>query len=162
MKSFSVALWSVCASKCAQYHFIMDIDLAQIPIPDWDIHCPGCGYALRGLTVHRCPECGRGFEMSEVVRTWTRLRAPRFTGAERPLPDFGLTCVACGAALAGANDDCCTTCRAPFELRAIQPQKTWFLIDESFVAPLNLIALAAVLEQAQVPIVPVSGRSMTD
>ena len=29
-------------------------------------HCLGCGYSLRGLTVMRCPECGRAFTLREV------------------------------------------------------------------------------------------------
>lgn len=140
----------------------MEIDLAQLPIPDWDVHCPDCGYALRGLTAHRCPECGRSFEMAEVVRTWTRLRGPRFTGGERPLPDFGLACRACEADLADACDNRCPKCGEPFDLRAMQPRKAWFLIDEGLAGPLDLTTLAAVLEQEQVPLVPVSGRSTTD
>lgn len=27
--------------------------------------CIGCGYALRGLQEHRCPECGRGFDPAD-------------------------------------------------------------------------------------------------
>lgn len=31
-----------------------------------DAYCPGCGYNLRGLTVPRCPECGRPFTSAEI------------------------------------------------------------------------------------------------
>lgn len=140
----------------------MEVDVDQLPIPDWDVHCPRCGYPLRGLTVHRCPECGQPFAMADVLRTWTRVRPPRFTGRERPLPDFGLTCAACKAPLVGATDDSCPKCRTPFDLRALVPRKTWFLVDEGFAAPLDLPTLATVLEQEQVPLAPVSGRTTTD
>lgn len=28
-------------------------------LADQDVHCPGCGYNLRGLKSTRCPECGQ-------------------------------------------------------------------------------------------------------
>ncbi len=34
---------------------------------DWDVHCPLCGYNLRGLNVPRCPECGYRFAWKEVL-----------------------------------------------------------------------------------------------
>lgn len=44
--------------------------------------CLGCGYALRELTLPRCPECGRGFDprdertfAGEAIRPWLRLMA---------------------------------------------------------------------------------------
>ena len=69
---------------------LMDIDLNTLPIPDWGLICPKCRYPLVGLPAHRCPECGTEFDMADVVQTWHRLRDPRFTGHELPLPDFGL------------------------------------------------------------------------
>jgi len=33
-------------------------------------HCPGCAYNLRGLTLLRCPECGRPFTLSQVRMTF--------------------------------------------------------------------------------------------
>ena len=42
-------------------------DPDTLPVPDLGLSCPGCGYPLAGLTEHRCPECGRGFEMEEFV-----------------------------------------------------------------------------------------------
>jgi hypothetical protein len=42
-------------------------------LPDHAV-CLGCGYPLRGLSEHRCPECGRGFdpqdEHSYRTRRW--------------------------------------------------------------------------------------------
>jgi len=35
-----------------------------LPIPE-GAECRGCGYALRGLTVARCPECGQAFDPAE-------------------------------------------------------------------------------------------------
>lgn len=44
-----------------------------------DAHCPCCGYALRGLTGRRCPECGTEFDPASPVNTfvvgWPRLLA---------------------------------------------------------------------------------------
>jgi hypothetical protein len=30
--------------------------------------CPGCGYDLRDLTEHRCPECGRAFDPPTLAK----------------------------------------------------------------------------------------------
>jgi len=35
------------------------------------IYCLGCSYCLEGLTEHRCPECGRGFDREDSA-TFTR------------------------------------------------------------------------------------------
>ena len=39
--------------------------------PDWasvrDLHCPLCGYNLRGLVKPRCPECGYRFRWAELL-----------------------------------------------------------------------------------------------
>jgi len=35
-----------------------------LPIPE-GAQCRGCGYALQGLTVARCPECGQAFDPAE-------------------------------------------------------------------------------------------------
>lgn len=32
--------------------------------------CPHCGYSLRGLPEHRCPECGNAFDPAEVLATF--------------------------------------------------------------------------------------------
>ena len=44
-----------------------------------DHYCRGCGYNLRGLTVPRCPECGRPFDPADPhtyrkhpIRRWVR------------------------------------------------------------------------------------------
>ncbi len=31
------------------------------------VHCPGCGYLLRGLPDGRCPECGRPFKRGQLL-----------------------------------------------------------------------------------------------
>lgn len=41
-------------------------------VPDWsavdrDVHCPLCGYNLRGLAEPRCPECGYAFAWAEIL-----------------------------------------------------------------------------------------------
>ena len=52
--------------------------VASLPLPTGapaadplaDAHCLKCGYALRGLTEHRCPECGNPFDPSDFVDTF--------------------------------------------------------------------------------------------
>jgi len=34
---------------------------------DADLFCPQCGYNLRGLTVDRCPECGKQFDLANLM-----------------------------------------------------------------------------------------------
>jgi len=33
-----------------------------------DLHCPICGYLLRGLSQSTCPECGKGFDLEALRR----------------------------------------------------------------------------------------------
>jgi hypothetical protein len=65
-------------------------------VPD-DARCLDCGYALRGLTTHRCPECGRAFypvhpwtmrlPHHPAFTRWLAVRVERpVTGIERTLP----------------------------------------------------------------------------
>ena len=88
--------------------------------------CPRCNYPLRHLPSHLCPECGLALDMSRIVGSWTRLREPRFTGKERPLPDFGLSCASCHAPLAGAMGATCPSCPSPLRLDARVPRRVWF------------------------------------
>ena len=49
-------------------------------LPDWqtladEIHCPMCGYNLRGLAQPRCPECGHEFLWRDLLDP-TRRRHP--------------------------------------------------------------------------------------
>ena len=39
----------------------------ETPI-DKDFLCPTCGYCLRGLVEHRCPECGKPFDPAALQR----------------------------------------------------------------------------------------------
>lgn len=34
-----------------------------------DLHCPDCGYSLRGLEEYRCPECGLPFDPIELAKS---------------------------------------------------------------------------------------------
>lgn len=137
----------------------MTVDIHQLPIPDWGLQCPGCGYPLRGLPRHRCPECGREFEIAELISPWTRLRDPRFTGAELPLPDFGLPCPACGRPLAGATAPACPACAAPFDPQDWRPTRPWFVVDRELCATLPVPGVQALLAAEQVPYMPLTERS---
>ncbi|RMF77629.1 MAG: hypothetical protein D6744_11140, partial [Planctomycetota bacterium] len=67
----------------------MELDVWQLPIPDWGLTCPRCRYPLRGLPSHRCPECGTDLDMEKLVEPWSRIREPRFDGTQLPIPNFG-------------------------------------------------------------------------
>ncbi|MBK8266827.1 MAG: hypothetical protein IPK83_00330 [Planctomycetes bacterium] len=45
----------------------MEFDPNVLPVPDLGLCCMQCGYALRGLPSHRCPECGREFTLNEYI-----------------------------------------------------------------------------------------------
>lgn len=140
----------------------MQVDLDQLPIPDWGLVCPNCRYPLKGLTSHRCPECGTKFEIRKLIRPWTRLRPPRFTGSELPLPDFGLSCPVCGTALAGAVRHECPRCAEPFDPLTLRPQSEWFVLDARACAPLHILAVQDLLAAEQVPYIPADEASLRE
>ena len=43
------------------------------------MHCLHCGYDLRGLTEHRCPECGRQFDPGEPATFAASTQGRRFS-----------------------------------------------------------------------------------
>jgi ribosomal protein L32 len=49
--------------------------LQDIP---WTAVCLECGYSLRGLGHHQCPECGRAFDPADT-RTYSRLGIVTYT-----------------------------------------------------------------------------------
>lgn len=132
----------------------------RLPTPDWDLSCPRCGYPLRGLPSHRCPECGEPFDVKALVRPWSRLRHPRFTGYESPLPDFGLHCPACGAPLAGALNQRCGVCGAPFDPEYWRPIEPWFILDRGLCKELPIPGVQAMLAAEHVPHAPVLEKSL--
>jgi len=129
----------------------MEIDLYQLPIPDWGLLCPACRYPLVGLPGHRCPECGTPFDMAQIVKPWHRLRPPRITGDERPIPAWGIRCRRCGQALDGRLDFTCPGCGGATDGAALRPAGEWFLLDESLAGPVPLPAVEIVLAGAHVP-----------
>ena len=42
-------------------------DPHALPVPDLGLACQQCGYPLAGLTEHRCPECGRTFNLDDHI-----------------------------------------------------------------------------------------------
>lgn len=140
----------------------MDIDLRQLPIPDWGLECPTCRYPLRGLPGYRCPECGQEFDIKELVRPWTRLRAPRFTGRELPVPDYGLTCSACGAPLAGAPRSACSTCRTPFDLEDRRPAGEWFVFGTDLTGGLPIPGVQSLFAAENVPYAPFNDMTLAE
>lgn len=138
----------------------MDITLGQLPIPDWGLICPTCRYLLRGLPSHRCPECGTELDIPSLIHSWTRLRPPRFTGRELPLPDFGLTCGACDEPLTGAVSHACPHCSAPFDPESLRPPRKWFILDAGMAAPAPIPAVMSLLAAELVPHVPVKEKTV--
>ena len=54
------------------------VDPALFPEDEYPVHCLVCGYALRGLTDNRCPECGEEFTRGHLlVELYVRRRRPR-------------------------------------------------------------------------------------
>lgn len=45
----------------------MDFDPHALPIPDLGLQCRNCSYNLAGLPEHRCPECGRAFDLDDHI-----------------------------------------------------------------------------------------------
>ncbi len=129
----------------------MEIDLLKLPIPDWGLCCPSCGYLLRGLPQHRCPECATELDMNRIVQTWTRLRDPQFTGQELPLPDFGLECQSCGQRLAGAKQQVCPACDHPFSTDSHRPAENWFVVDPAMHEPLPIPLVESIMIAEYVP-----------
>ncbi len=131
----------------------MIVDIHQLPIPEWHLRCPKCGYLLNGLPSHRCAECGDSLDMDAIIPTWARLREPRFTGEELPLPDFGLYCNNCDAPLAGARQRECPSCHEPFEPMRSRPTKAWFVADTMIDEKIAPQLIAMMLEREFVPYV---------
>lgn len=129
----------------------MQIDLNQLPIPDWGLICPRCRYPLRGLPSHRCPQCGTKFDMEQLVQTWHRLRPPRFDGRELPWPDFGLRCRRCDAALAGVERFACAACGTEFDPDAFRPRRDWFILGPESAGRLTMPAVEALFAAEYVP-----------
>lgn len=127
------------------------VDIEQLPIPDWGLTCPRCGYALRGLTRHRCPECGSALFMREIIQPWTRLRGPMFTGYELPIPDFNLTCMQCGRSAAGWSSRACPQCGTAFDPAAYLPESKWFRVDAEIRGVLLEPVAEVLLAERQIP-----------
>lgn len=140
----------------------MEIDPQALPIPEWNLACPQCNYPLCGLPEHRCPECGQIIDVSALVRPWTRVRPPWYTGEERPLADFGLQCGSCGAALAGAEGTQCPHCGESFDVTALLPHRKWFLLDRELAGDVPVAGLQVVLANEHVPHVPVDEKTASE
>ncbi len=131
----------------------MDIDIEQLPIPDWGLHCQSCGYPLKGLPEHRCPECGTRLDLPALLQTWMRLREPQFTGGELPFPDFGLSCAECDEPLAGVSEHRCPSCRTPFDAQALIPPGEWCTIPPSLPGDIPARTLEMLLAEEYIPYV---------
>jgi ribosomal protein L37E len=130
----------------------MSVDLNQLPIPDWGLHCPRCQYDLRGLMRHQCPECGLEFDIAEVVRPWNRIRDPWFTGEELPIPEWGLQCRECGTSLCGITTYVCSHCGAAVPLPAkLRPHSEWFAVTPEQGGSLSKELAEMVLLEHDIP-----------
>jgi hypothetical protein len=61
-------------------------------------NCLDCGYSLRGLTVARCPECGRAFDPSDGATYATQTGSPELALFLRQPPGIALYAL-CGLSL---------------------------------------------------------------
>ncbi|MBN1344729.1 MAG: hypothetical protein JXQ73_18700 [Phycisphaerae bacterium] len=154
--------------ECGRAFYLRRVIADHRPIIDIGLSCPRCGYLLTGLTGDRCPECGAPFFLRDMVEEWApslaaylsqladpenhhvQRRDPTYTGWERPLPDFGLSCAACGGPLVGAEGDVCPHCGQSFDLRAVVPPGD--LVNVTRFIPRDAPAMAKnVLYGAQIP-----------
>jgi hypothetical protein len=62
---------------------------------------------------------------------WSNLPAPTYTGAELPIPDFGLACAQCGESLAGWQKFDCPECGTPADLQATVPDRPFVRVYRS-------------------------------
>lgn len=131
-------------------------------MPDWDLLCPTCRYPLKGLPAHRCPECGAALDIPAIVRPWSRLRPPQFTGEEEAFPDFGLHCGACAEPLAGAEHRECPHCQSPFNPREFVPRHEWFAVTAAMCGGLPTQIVELILEQQYIPFVTHDHKTMFD
>ena len=129
----------------------MEIDVNQLPIPDWGLTCPCCRYALVGLPTHRCPECGTHLDMSAIIQPWHRLREPRYTGDERPIPNWDIHCQRCDTRLDGRESFECPGCGAPTDGESLKPRREWFLIEKQTCGELPLAGVQSLLAAEYVP-----------
>lgn len=138
----------------------MEVDIWQLPIPDWGLTCSECGYPLDGLPAHRCPECGVAVDMRERVRPWTRVRPPRFTGRDLPIPEWGLACSGCGRPLAGAPSWQCPGCGRVADVGSLRPPGEWFVLDAELCRGIPMSSVQALLAGEHVPHLPIGEKSL--
>ncbi|MBP7935521.1 MAG: hypothetical protein KA354_12820 [Phycisphaerae bacterium] len=168
-----------CCRRCGRRFDIRRLLDLKRPVPSLDLHCEACDYSLNGLPGDRCPECGTKFSIRDLLEIeepiefnndWLsrdadptdhhlKKREPRFSGAERPLPDFGLFCDDCGGPLAGAPANACPACTCPFHLQRIIPRGDWVNLGRFITGPLRPMA-KTVLYHDEIPYM-VSGSGLS-
>jgi hypothetical protein len=157
---------------CGRRFNLLTLLAQHRPILDIGLTCPTCEYSLTGLTGDRCPECGNHFRLAELMDEASEAeqdatlrasaadppdhhvarRKPEFTGHERPLPDFGLTCPSCGMELAGAAGEECPSCGERFDLDSLAGGDEWGNVSR-LVARDVVTTARALLYESQVPYV---------
>lgn len=140
----------------------MDIDLNQLPIPDWNLQCPTCGYPVRGLPSHRCPECGTALEIPALVQPWTRLREPWFIGDELPIPDWGLECPVCDVPVAGLRAHQCLECGNDVRPALRPPGREWFVVERNHLRGLIPSQLEILLQHEYIPYLASEERTVRE
>lgn len=100
--------------------------------------------------------------MRDLVRPWTRLRDPRFTGHELPLPDFGLACRACRWLLTGAQRHACPHCGVPFDPEEYRPAGEWYVLDHEGCGGLLVSGVQPRLAAEYVPHMPMGEKALAE
>ena len=90
-------------------------------------------------------------EIPELVKPWTRLRAPRFDGTEDPAADLGLACPGCDELWDGAEGGHCPDCGRPMDVASLRPGPAWFEVTPEMLGTLPCSMIESVLAVEEVP-----------